>query len=74
MDQKLRFVAQPKTVSVNDITSLSYLFFDTFIDRWVSIQASHNFSNVGYPPCTDFYCTVADRLDVLFAVGIHIIF
>ena len=68
MNQKLKFVAQPKTVSVTRyhfviLSPLTPLYI--YIDCWVPIQASHNSSNVEYPPCTDFNCTVADRLDII---------
>lgn len=53
----------------NEIPLRYLISSDTFtyiyIDCWVPIQASHNSSNVEYPPCTDFNCTVADRLDII---------
>jgi hypothetical protein len=75
MDQKLKFIAQPKTVSVSDITPLSYLFYDTFVDCWVSFQVGRNFFHCGFPPHISFDCTVADKLGVSLAnVLVSIVF
>jgi hypothetical protein len=70
MGQKLKFIEQPKTVSVSDITPLSYLFlfYDTFVDCWVSFQVGPNFfHSCGFLPHTSFDCTVADKLGVSIA-------